>query len=63
MTDKKAIELAEKLAQHCEEQNGCQNCVFRKYGSDHWKCHLDAFDLRDICENYSAKRKKGGYID
>ena len=62
MTDKKAIETAKQLVAFCEAQKGCQNCVFRKFGSDHWKCHLDAFDLRDVVWNYEAKRKNHGYI-
>lgn len=62
MTDKKAIETAKQLVTFCQEQKGCQNCVFRKFGSDHWNCHLYAFDLRDVVENYEAKRKNHGYI-
>lgn len=32
ITDKKALNCAETLAQFCKEQNGCQNCLFRKFG-------------------------------
>lgn len=62
MNDKKAIETAKLLVEFCKNQKGCQNCVFRKYGSDHWECHINAFDLRDVVSNYEAKRKNHGYI-
>ena len=62
MNDKKAIETAKKLVEFCEDQKGCQNCVFRKYGSDHWECNINAFDLCDTISNYEAKRKNHGYI-
>lgn len=66
MTDKKAIEYAKALSQFCGEQNGCQNCVFRKFGCDRWGCLLNDFiqrlDVREIESNYNAKRKNGGYI-
>ena len=40
MTGKKALECAEALKQFCKEQGGCQNCIFRKFGSDQWYCHI-----------------------
>lgn len=62
MTDKKAIETAKLLVVYCKNQKGCQNCVFRKYGSDHWECNINAFDLNEVVSNYEAKRKNHGYI-
>lgn len=62
MTNKKAIETAKLLVEFCKYQNGCQNCVFRKYGSDHWECNINAFDLREVIGNYEAKKKNHGYI-
>ena len=62
MTNKKAIETAKLLVEFCKEQKSCQNCVFRKFGSDHWECTINAFDLSEIIINYEAKRQNGGYI-
>lgn len=62
MTDTKAIEYAEALADFCKAQRGCQNCVFRKHGADRWDCQIGAFDLREVTANLEAKRKNHGYI-
>jgi len=62
MNDKKAIETAKLLVEFCKDQNGCQNCVFRKYGSHHWECTINAFDLNEVVSNYEAKKKNHGYI-
>lgn len=66
MTDKKAIEYADALAKFCTEQKGCQNCVFRKYGADHWNCNIQCFafnyDRDEVFVNAEAKRKNHGYI-
>ena len=62
ITDRKAIHAAETIIEYCRLQGGCQNCIFRKHASDHWDCHMDAFDLRDVLDNLSAKRKNHGYI-
>ena len=72
MTDKKAIECAVALAEFCEAQRGCQNCIFRRHACDHWDCNIAKIkngkyfltdELIDIRGCYEAKRKKGGYID
>jgi hypothetical protein len=62
-SDKKAIEAAKTLSQYCEEQQGCQNCIFRKYGAEHWRCEVQALEIRNILANKEAKRKKHGFID
>lgn len=62
ITDKKAVECAKTLVEFCKQQSGCQNCVFRAFGSDHWNCHIEAFDLRDVLGNMEAKKKNRGYI-
>ena len=62
ITDKKAMECAKTLVEFCEQQSGCQNCIFRAFGSDHWNCHIEAFDLRDVLKNMEAKKKNRGYI-
>ena len=62
MTSKKALEHAEALVEFCKAQRGCQNCIFREFGADAWKCHIDAFDLRDVLCNIEAKKKNHGYI-
>ena len=62
ISSKKAIESAQVIADFCKEQKGCQNCIFRKYGADHWSCHMDAFDLQDVLSNIEAKKKNRGYL-
>ena len=66
MTDKEAIKRAESLVAFCAEQGECQNCVFRKYGSDRWYCYIKGFafsyEKTDVDGNYEAKRKNHGYI-
>lgn len=66
VSGKKAIECAETIVQFCEEQNGCQNCIFRKYGCDSWKCHINAIDLKyaidEIKGQHGAKKRNRGYL-
>ena len=62
ISNKKALECAQVIADFCKEQRGCQNCIFRKYGEDHWKCHMDAFDLQDVLSSIEAKKKNRGYL-
>ena len=62
ISSKKAVESAQVIADFCKEQRGCQNCIFRKYAPDHWKCHMDAFDLQDVLSNMAAKKKNGGWL-
>lgn len=59
---KKAVDAAQTISDYCREQRGCQNCIFRKFGADYWKCHIDAFGLRDVLSNIAAKRKNNGFI-
>ena len=58
----KALESAKIIVDYCNQQRGCQNCIFRKHGADHWKCHIEAFDLQDVLSNIEAKKKNRGYI-
>ena len=62
ISNKKALESAKVIAEFCEQQKGCQNCIFRKIGADHWNCHIGAFDLQDVISNVEAKKKHGGYL-
>lgn len=62
ISDKSALEAAEKIVQYCKQQRGCQNCIFRKFGNDHWECEISAFDMRDALSNREAKKKNYGYI-
>ena len=61
ISHKKAIESAKTIVEYCKEQH-CQNCIFRQFACDHWECHIEAFDLREVLSNYDAKKKNGGYI-
>lgn len=62
ISNKKAIESAKLIVEYCKERNSCQNCIFRQFGCDSWKCHIEAFDLRDVLSNIEAKKKNHGYI-
>ena len=62
ISKEKALERAKTLADYCDQQKSCQNCIFRKFGADHWKCHIEAFDLQDVLSNIEAKKKNRGYI-
>lgn len=62
ISSKVALNCAETIAQFCKEQRGCQNCVFRQFGADHWNCHIDAFDIREVLDNIEAKKKNYGYL-
>ena len=45
ISNKKALACAETLVEFCKEQAGCQNCIFRQFGADHWNCQIEAYDL------------------
>ena len=62
ISKEKALESAKTIAEYCDQQKSCQNCIFRKFGADHWECHIEAFDLRDVLSNIEAKKKNRGYI-
>jgi hypothetical protein len=62
ISNNKALEHAKAIVEYCKEQQGCQNCIFRLYGADHWKCHIEAFELQDVLSNIEAKKKNRGYI-
>ena len=62
ISNKKAIEAAKTIIDFCKEQKGCQNCIFRKHGADHWECNIEAFDLREVFWNIEVKKKNHGYI-
>lgn len=62
ISSRTALNCAETIAQFCKEQKGCQNCIFRQFGADHWNCHINAFDLREVLDNIEAKKKNHGYL-
>ena len=62
ISNKKAIESARVVSDYCNEQKSCQNCIFREFGEEHWKCHIEAFDLQDVLTNIEAKKKNHGYL-
>ncbi|SCH20126.1 Uncharacterised protein [uncultured Clostridium sp.] len=61
-SSKKALEAAQTIADFCKQQSSCQNCIFRLFGSENWKCHIEAFDLQDVLSNIAAKKKNNGYL-
>lgn len=62
ISTKKVLEAVKVVTDFCNEQRSCQNCIFRLFGADHWKCHIEAFDLQDVLSNIEAKKKNGGFI-
>ena len=59
ISSKKALEAAKVIVDFCNEQKGCQNCIFRLYDANHWKY---AFDLQEVLGNIEAKKKNHGLI-
>ena len=62
ISNKKALKSAKVISEYCKQQRYCQDCIFRQNGADHWKCHIEAFDLQDVLSNIEAKKKNHGYI-
>ena len=62
ISNKKVLESVKVITDFCKEQRGCQNCIFRQYGAERWKCHIEAFDLRDVLDNIEAKKRNRGYL-
>ena len=62
ISNKKVIEAAKVISQYCNEQTGCQNCIFRVYGCEVWHCTIGSFELHDILKNIEAKKKNHGYL-
>ena len=58
ISNQKALAAAQTIVDFCHQQKSCQNCIFRLFGADSWKCHIDAFDLQDVLSNISAKKEK-----
>lgn len=62
---KRAYESVKILSEYCKEQVSCQNCIFRKFGADSWKCHIEGiftFDDVEVRANMEAKKKNHEYI-
>ena len=62
IANQRAVNCMKTLIEFCTEQRGCQNCIFRKHGSDAWKCHIDTWEMQKVLSNLEAKRKNGGYL-
>lgn len=58
----KAVEAAQTIVDFCIQQKSCQNCIFRLYGTGHWKCNIEAFNLQDVLSNIAAKKKNHGCL-
>ena len=56
VSNKKAVEAAQTIVDFCKQQKSCQNCIFRLYGADHWKCLIEAFDLNDVLASIDDKK-------
>lgn len=61
-SDKKLIEAMQVLTDHCRTQRGCQNCILHAHGAGAWDCSIGAFELRDVLDNITAKKKHRGYL-
>lgn len=62
MNNKEILNAATVITNYCESQRSCQNCIFRKYGVEHWNCHIYAFDLQNVLNNIEAKKKNHGWL-
>lgn len=62
ISNQKALAAAQTIVDFCHQQGSCQNCIFRLFGADRWKCHVEAFDIRDVLDNIAAKKKNRGYL-
>ena len=62
INSKKAVDAAKIISDYCKQQTSCQNCIFRQFGEDSWKCHIEALDLRDVLANIETKKKSGGWL-
>ena len=62
ISSKEALNAAKVIVDFCKEQRGCQNCIFRQFDCDSWKCHIEAFDLQDVLNNIETKKKNHGWI-
>lgn len=62
VSNQKALSCAETLVAFCKEQAGCQNCIFRQYGTDRWSCQIEVYDLRDTLDNIKRKKSNRGYL-
>lgn len=62
MTTKKVLDAVQTIVDFCNEQGACQNCIFREFGADAWKCHIRAFDMAEVLQNIEAKKKNHGYL-
>lgn len=66
MRDDTAIKYAKLLIRFCQEQGGCQNCIFHENRCDHWDCYIRGIDLEyrmdEIEARAKAKKRTGGYL-
>lgn len=65
VSNKRAEDCAKTLAQFCKDQGGCQNCIFRAFGADRWKCHVGEpawWNLKEVADNMEAKKRNHGYL-
>lgn len=62
ISDASAIKAAETLVEFCNQQKACQNCIFRLYGAEEWKCNIKAYDLREAVAAKASKSRHQGFI-
>lgn len=62
ISNKKAVDAANVIKQYCDEQQVCQNCIFRAFGAEHWNCLIYALDIKDVLANIKAKKFNKGYL-
>ena len=67
-SNKKAIEAVRTILDYCDRTSGCQNCIFRKHGADHWDCSIHVWDIKadfnenEILARINAKSCNHGYL-
>ena len=62
ISNQKVLAAAQTIVDFCHQQKSCQNCIFRLFGADSWKCHVEALNLGDVLDNIAAKKKNRGYL-
>ena len=62
ITTKELLKGIFTVVTYCKQQPGCQNCILRDFGCDHWNCQMYAFELSEVLANIKAKKKNHGFI-
>lgn len=62
VTTKKLLEAIGTIAQFCNEQDSCKNCILQKHSIDYINCQAP-LNMSEIHYNIEAKKKADEHID